>query len=94
VLWDELCLRYQQGVDEVRGLRHDWETLKGRIDVERFTAVQQRLARQEMDAVEWRDACLLYFGQFSKLPRPDGVEAPAHPLEFYTTRVLRNMPGH
>ena len=93
-LWDELCLRYQQGVDEVRALRRDWDSLKGRIDDERFTHVAQRLARQEKEAVNWRDACLLYFQQFSKRPLPAGVEPAAHPLEHYTSQLLRNMPGH
>jgi alpha-glucuronidase len=93
-LWDELCLRYQQGVDEVRALQRDWATLQGKIDAERFTHVQQRLARQELDARDWRDACLLYFQQFSQRPFPAGVEPAAHPLEYYSSRVLRNMPGH
>jgi alpha-glucuronidase len=93
-LWDELCLRYQRGVDEVRTLRRDWDSLKDRIDAERFTHVQQRLARQEKEAVNWRDACLLYFQQFSKRPLPAGVEPAAHPLEHYTSLRLRNMPGH
>jgi alpha-glucuronidase len=93
-LWDELSLRYQQGVDEVRALRRDWDSLKGRIDDERFTSVAQRLARQEKEAVNWRDACLLYFQQFSRRPLPAGVEPAAHPLEHYTSQVLRNMPGH
>lgn len=93
-LWDELCLRYQQGVDEVRTLRRDWDSLKARIDDERFTHVAQRLARQEKEAVNWRDACLLYFQQFSKRPLPAGVEPAAHPLDHYTSQVLRNMPGH
>ncbi len=93
-LWDELCLRYQQGVDEVRALRRDWDSLKGRVDDERFTHVAQRLARQELDAIEWRDACLLYFQQFAKRPLPAGVEAPAHPLDYYVSRQLKNMPGH
>jgi alpha-glucuronidase len=93
-LWDELCLRYQQGVDEVRAMQRTWDSLKGRIDNERFTHVQQRLARQELDARDWRDACLLYFQQFSKRPYPPGVEPAAHPLEYYTSRQLRNMPGH
>ncbi len=93
-LWDELCLRYQQGVDEVRALRRDWESLRGRIDDELFTGVQQRLARQELDAIEWRDACLLYFQQFSRRPLPAGVEPAAHPLDHYVTQQLRNMPGH
>ncbi|HVT74176.1 MAG TPA: alpha-glucuronidase family glycosyl hydrolase [Lacunisphaera sp.] len=93
-LWDELCRRYQQGVDEVRAMRRAWEGLQGRIDDERFAAVQQRLARQEKDAVDWRDSCLLYFGTFSKRPLPAGVEAPAHPLEYYESIQLKNMPGH
>ena len=92
-LWDELCLRYQQGVDEVRALRRDWDSLKGRIDDERFTHVAQRLARQEKEAINWRDSCLLYFQQFSKRPLPTGVEPAAHPLEHYK-QILRNMPGH
>jgi len=93
-LWDELCLRYQQGVDEVRALQREWATLQGKVDAERFTHVQQRLARQELDARDWRDACLLYFQQFSQRPFPAGVEAAAHPLDYYRSRVLRNMPGH
>ncbi|AOS43573.1 Extracellular xylan exo-alpha-(1-_2)-glucuronosidase precursor [Lacunisphaera limnophila] len=92
-LWDELCLRYQQGVDEVRTLQRDWASLQGKIDAERFTHVQQRLARQKKEAVNWRDACLLYFQQFSKRPFPAGVEPAAHPLEHYQ-QILRNMPGH
>jgi alpha-glucuronidase len=93
-LWDELCLRYQQGVDEVRVLRRDWDSLEGRIDGERFTHVAQRLARQEKEAVRWRDACLLYFQQFSRRPFPRGVEPAAYPLAHYISRQLRHMPGH
>ncbi len=94
ILWDELCLRYQQGVDEVRALRRDWDSLRDRIDDERFTHVAQRLARQEREAIHWRDACLLYFQQFSRRPLPSGVEAPAHTLDHYQNLRLRHMPGH
>jgi len=93
-LWDELCLRYQQGVDEVRGMRRTWASLAGRIDAERFTTVQQRLQRQEQDAVIWRDACLLYFQTFSQRPLPAGVEPPAHSLGYYQAIKPRYMPGH
>ncbi len=93
-LWDELCHRYQQGVDEVRSMQRDWASLQGRIDDERFTAVAQRFARQELDARDWRDACLLYFAQFAKRPFPAGVEPAAHPLDTYQSIKLRNMPGH
>ncbi len=94
ILWDELCLRYQQGVGEVRVMQREWESLAGRMDDERFTSVRQRLARQEQDARDWRDACLLYFQQFSRRPLPAGVEPPARPLDYYTSQQLRNMPGH
>jgi alpha-glucuronidase len=93
-LWDELCLRYQQGVDEVRGMRRTWDSLAGKVDAERFTAVQQRLQRQEQDAVIWRDACLLYFQTFSRRPLPAGVETPAHDLGYYQAIKPRYMPGH
>jgi alpha-glucuronidase len=93
-LWDELSLHYQHGVDEVRAMQRDWDSLQGKIDDERFTHVKQRLVRQEKDARDWRDACLLYFQQFSKQPLPAGVEPPAHDLAYYEAIKLRDMPGH
>jgi alpha-glucuronidase len=93
-LWDELCLRYQQGVDEVRAMRRQWDSLAGKIDDDRFHAVQIRLQRQEQDAVIWRDACLLYFQTFSQRPLPAGVEPPAHDLDYYKAINLRFAPGH
>jgi alpha-glucuronidase len=93
-LWDELCLRYQQGVDEVRTMQREWDALAGHVDAERHTHVQALLRRQESDARDWRDACLLYFQQFSKRPLPAGVEAPAHDLEYYKAINLRYAPGH
>lgn len=93
-LWDELCLTYQRGVDGVRTLQRDWESLAGRIDPERHQHVRQRLARQEQDAEIWRDACLLYFQTFSKRPLPTGVERPAHDLAHYQSQRIRYAPGH
>lgn len=94
ILWEELALRYQQGVDEVRAMQKEWDSLKGLIDDERFTEVKQRLVRQELDARDWRDACLLYFQTFSKRPLPAGVEKPAHDLDYYQSVKLRFAPGH
>lgn len=93
-LWDELARRYQQGVDEVRAMQRSWATLAGRIDDERHEAVRTRLVRQERDACEWRDACLLYFQQFAQRPLPAGVELPAHSLQHYIDVHLRFVPGH
>lgn len=93
-LWDELALRYQQGVEEVRIMQREWDELSAVIDHERFTHVQALFQRQEKDACDWRDACLLYFQQFSKLPLPAGVEPPAHDLSYYEAVKLRYAPGH
>ncbi|MCR6630472.1 MAG: hypothetical protein NVV74_10695 [Magnetospirillum sp.] len=93
-LWDELCLRYRRGVDEVRAWRRQWEALEPHLDTQRFHDVAQRLQRQEKDAIVWRDACLLYFQQFAQRPLPAGVEPPAHDLEHYKSLRLRFAPGH
>jgi alpha-glucuronidase len=93
-LWDELALRYQQGVDEVRVMQASWDALEGKIDDERWEATRQRLAVQEKDAREWRDACLLYFQEFSKRMLPVGVEAPAYDLHHYIDVDRRYFPGH
>lgn len=87
-LWNELSLRYQRGVDWTRSARKQWDSLAGKIDSERHSAVAAKLAIQEKDAVRWRDACLLYFQTFSKLPFPAGVDKPTHTLE----EVIANDP--
>jgi len=87
-LWDELAWHYQHGVDWVRSTRSTWITLRGVIDDERYTAISNKLAIQERDAVWWRDACLLYFQTFAKRPLPPGVEKPAHALNDYKAKAL------
>ncbi|HEY0379785.1 MAG TPA: alpha-glucuronidase family glycosyl hydrolase [Pyrinomonadaceae bacterium] len=87
-LWDELARHYQRGVDWVRTARKEWDALAGTIDPERHAAVAKKLALQERDAVWWRDACLLYFQTFSKLPLPAGVERPQHTLQEYMATSL------
>ncbi|HLP10093.1 MAG TPA: alpha-glucuronidase family glycosyl hydrolase [Opitutaceae bacterium] len=92
-LWDELCLHYQSGVEQVRAWRMTWASLRGQVDDERHALVAQLLARQERDAEFWRDGCLLYFQTFAKRPLPAGVESAAHPLEYYRDFRLRFAPG-
>ena len=92
-LWVELCLRYQQGVDGVRQLERDWDSLAGLVDAERFAHVNALLGQQERDACAWRDACTLYFQQFSKQPIPAGVEPAEHPLAYYEAVQLHYFPG-
>jgi alpha-glucuronidase len=93
-LWDELCLRYQQGVDEADAMLAQWLKVKRSIDDERWEATRQRFVVQAAHAREWRDACLLYFQQFSKRPLPEGVEAPEHDLQHYIDVDRRYFPGH
>jgi alpha-glucuronidase len=88
ILWDELALHYQRGVDWVRSTRKLWDDLSGSIDAERHAAIAKKLAIQERDAVWWRDSCLLYFQTFSKRPLPVGVEKPAKSLEEYKAKSL------
>jgi alpha-glucuronidase len=92
-LWDELCLHYQAGVNEVRTWLDAWASLEGRIDQERFVHVQTLLRRQEREARWWRDACLLYFQTFSGRPLPAGVEPPEHTLAYYQGIHLHYVPG-
>jgi alpha-glucuronidase len=88
ILWDELALHYQRGVDWMRATRKEWDALAGAIDPERHVAVARKLAIQERDAIWWRDACLLYFQTFSKRPLPKGVAKPAKTLDEYKAKSL------
>ena len=93
-LWDELCLRYQSGVDSVRKMQQQWNSLKGLVDEERFRQTQMLLDIQEKDAIWWRNACLLYFQTFSKMPFPAGVETPDQKLEYYQALRFPYAPGN
>lgn len=80
-LWTELCIRYDHGVQTVRSFQKDWDKMKGSIDNERFAEVQSKLRTQCRDAQIWKDACLLYFQQFSKREIPFEIERPVHDLQ-------------
>ncbi|MGB3004923.1 MAG: alpha-glucuronidase, partial [Chitinophagaceae bacterium] len=81
-LWDELCYRYNDGVMQVRQFQKSWDALEHYVDKEIFTDVQSRLKRQGKDAQVWKDGCLLYFQQFSKMPIPYELERPVYNLNF------------
>jgi alpha-glucuronidase len=80
-LWDELALHYDHGVQQVRQFQQVWEKAQPYVDAQRFAAVQNNLRAQSGNAVLWKDACLLYFQQFSHLPIPATVEPPMHTLD-------------
>jgi alpha-glucuronidase len=92
-LWDELCNKYYTGVDSVRWMQQTWNSLRPFVDEERWSAVNMRLDIQENDAVWWRNACLLYFQTFSRLPLPKDRETPDHPLDYYEKIQLYYTPG-
>lgn len=77
-LWESLCRHYDRGVQQAKAFQRTWENTKGHIDAERFDQVQSLLKIQTRDAVWWKDACLLYFQQFSGLPFPGDMESPIH----------------
>ena len=67
-LWEGLVLHYTKGASEAARLESRWQTLRGKVDDERFLAVAAKLRQQTGDAAAWRDKCLRYFQGFSKGP--------------------------
>ncbi|MBN2523598.1 MAG: alpha-glucuronidase [Bacteroidales bacterium] len=92
-LWEELCMKYYQGTDQVREMQTKWNSLEGKIDDERFKHVQSLLKIQVRDAIEWRNACLLYYQTFSKMPIPEKYEQPDQTLEYYMKVDRKYLPG-
>ena len=89
ILWDELCFRYDKGVNQVRDFQKTWDRVKSHVDDHRFYAVQSKLRNQCRDAQIWKDACILYFQQFSQLPIPLEIERP-----IYELNALKNPKFH
>lgn len=80
-LWDELCLHYERGVLAAEDYRRRWQEAAPYIDPALHADVAERLRTQAGDARWWKDACLQYFREFSRLPYPAGVTPPARPLD-------------
>ena len=89
-LWEELCYHYDAGVREVRAFQTTWDKVRHYVDADRFTLVQSKLRSQMQNAQLWKDACLLYFQQFSRLPIPADIERPVHDLDD----MIRNDMPH
>ena len=92
-LWDELCHKYNKGVNDVENMQRVWNLQQGRIDNQRFEQVRSLLSIQLKEAQWWRDACVLYFQQFSKRPLPAGYPKPAHSLNHYQQLEFPYAPG-
>ncbi|MBN2368874.1 MAG: alpha-glucuronidase [Vicinamibacteria bacterium] len=69
-LWEELCHRYGKGAERVSRFEQEWRSLAGKIDEERFLAVERKIRQQASDARDWREKCVTYFQSFSRRPCP------------------------
>jgi len=80
-LWDDLCYHYEKGVNQVREFQKVWDKAGPYVDSTRFMEVQRKLRIQCVNAILWKDACTLYFQQFSKMPIPYELERPVNNLD-------------
>lgn len=80
-MWDNLCYMYDRGVRQATEFVKTWESVKPYVDNERYERQLTRFRRQARDAQWWRDACLLYFQEFSGKPLPPDSPAPQFTLK-------------
>jgi alpha-glucuronidase len=92
-LWDELCFRYDLGVKQLAEMKEVWSMQKGKIDSQRFTQVSQLIDIQYKEAEWWRNACLLYFQQFSQMNFPKNIEQVQGDLDEYIKMQFPYAPG-
>ncbi|MBD3586413.1 alpha-glucuronidase [Salinimonas sp. HHU 13199] len=92
-LWNELVHRYYKGADDVKALEQQWDSLKGEIDPLQFHQVQMAMDIHVKEALWWRNACVLYFQQFSDMPIPDGLPKPEKSLKQYQKMSFPHAPG-
>ncbi|MGC3957794.1 MAG: alpha-glucuronidase family glycosyl hydrolase [Verrucomicrobiota bacterium] len=75
-VWEELCFRYNDGVDYVKRMQTQWESLRGRVDAARFEAVRKKLEAQRLHATKWRDVCVAYFQSVNQKSLPAYLRTP------------------
>lgn len=80
-LWNEFASRYYEGVKSVEWMQKQWNSVQSSIDPQIFADVSGRLAAQHREALNWRDACVLYFQQYSKQAIPAPYQAPSRTLD-------------
>ncbi|MCX2680249.1 alpha-glucuronidase family glycosyl hydrolase [Galbibacter sp. EGI 63066] len=92
-LWDNLGLKYQEGVDQVEGMQAAWQKMKPFITSNQFKEVNMLLKIQLKEAKWWRDASMLYFQTFSKREFPKEMEKPTKTLDYYQSLKFPYAPG-
>ncbi|MEZ7914045.1 alpha-glucuronidase [Macellibacteroides fermentans] len=91
-LWDEICYRYDMGQKQVRQFQKVWDQVEPYVDADRFAAVQRRLRNQSGNTQIWKDGCLLYFQQFSKMPIPYDIARPVYDLDYIIKNFTKDRP--
>lgn len=92
-LWDEMGLKYQQGVDDVVEMAAIWNDMKPYVNDFQHRQVRMLLDIQLKEAKWWRNACMLYFQTFSKRDFPDEMEKPDKTLDYYRSLKFPFAPG-
>ncbi|MFI1772806.1 alpha-glucuronidase family glycosyl hydrolase [Thalassobellus citreus] len=93
-LWNGIALKYQEGVNQVESMVKTWDMQQGCVDHQRFEEIKMLLNIQYKEAKWWRDACLLYFQQFSKKELPKGVQKPTQTLDYFESLNFPFAPGN
>lgn len=71
-MWQELCHRYATGAARAARYQHVWADARPYVSPAIWTDVNRRLITQARDAQWWKNACVLYFSQFSsQAPTPE-----------------------
>jgi len=92
-VWEELCYQYYSGADSVQWMQQQWSKVKSWVDEERHEQVRMLLDIQQQEAIWWRNACVLYFQTFSKLPIPPQYPSPGRSLDYYRSLKFPFAPG-
>ena len=92
-LWYNLARHYQDGVLEVEKMINTWEQMKPYVDEIAYKKTETLLSIQLEEAQWWRDSCLLYFQQFSKMELPDFIPKAPHTLKYYESIRDPYAPG-
>lgn len=79
--WNDFVKSFYDGAEQVKDLQAEWQSVKAHVPKETFENVEARLKTQYKEAIWWRDACVLYFQKFSKMPIPSPYKAPERTLE-------------
>jgi len=92
-LWYEIAAHYQKGVEQVENMQKTWQKMQEYVNPQVFEKTNMLLNIQLKEAKQWRNACLLYFQQFSNMDFPDFIPEMTKDLNDYKSLKLPYAPG-